>query len=58
MRKQRYGSINPGIRLCGAFFPMQIARKRAEDIVLSRSGLVFEGFKRPILRRVWVLIFR
>ena len=29
---------------------MQIARTRAEDIVVP-SGFVFEGFKRPILRR-------
>ena len=37
---------------------MQIMRKRAEDIVLSRSGLVFGGFKRPILRRVLGLTLR
>ena len=35
-----------------------LSGKRAEDIVVSRSGFVFEGFKRPILRRVWVLTLR
>ena len=37
---------------------MQITRKRAKDIVLSRSDFVFEGFKRPILRRALGLTLR